>query len=111
MAFSTLAALSLMAISSSATPISAPEEFSVAAALMKRDSGSCSGTFHQAATNTYGDFTGCTSQYSDGSGTYVRTDDVHRYSSGTKCWTDLVRPSSIPPEDHVIDHVLTHCSS
>jgi hypothetical protein len=41
-----------------------------------------------------GDYTGSTSSFADGSGTYVRTDDVHRYASGVKCWTDLFYVSS-----------------
>jgi len=48
----------------------------------------------RGATDTYGDYTGQWSSYSDGSGTYVRTDDVHRYGSGDKCWTDLFYVSS-----------------
>ncbi|KAI4188748.1 MAG: hypothetical protein L6R41_001938 [Letrouitia leprolyta] len=45
-------------------------------------------------TSTYGDYTGSTSSYADGSGTYVRTDDVGTYASGVKCWTDLFYVSS-----------------
>ncbi|KAI5799910.1 hypothetical protein EDC01DRAFT_648120 [Geopyxis carbonaria] len=37
----------------------------------------------------YGDYTGSTSSYADGQGTYVRSDDDHRYASGVHCWTDL----------------------
>lgn len=43
----------------------------------------------RGATDTYGDHTGSTSSHADGSGTYVRSDDEHRYASGDKCWTDL----------------------
>ncbi|KAL1594382.1 hypothetical protein SLS60_010142 [Paraconiothyrium brasiliense] len=47
-------------------------------------------------TDTYGDYTGQWSSYPDGSGSYVRTDDVHKYGgpSGDKCWTDLWYVSS-----------------
>jgi len=37
---------------------------------------------------TYGDHTGSKSQYPDGSGKYIKSDDDHRYASGHKCWTD-----------------------
>lgn len=46
-------------------------------------------TTKRGATDTYGDYTGSTSSHADGSGTYIRSDDVHRYASGDKCWTDL----------------------
>ncbi|KAI4116149.1 MAG: hypothetical protein LQ345_003378 [Seirophora villosa] len=45
-------------------------------------------------TKIYGDYTGSTSSYADGSGTYVRSDDVGTYASGVKCWTDLFYVSS-----------------
>lgn len=48
----------------------------------------------RGATDTFGDYTGSISSYADGSGTYVRTQDVHRYSSGVKCWTDLFHVST-----------------
>jgi hypothetical protein len=46
-----------------------------------------------ARFDTYGDWTGTWSSYTDGSGTYVRSDDDYRYGfagTGTHCWTDLV---------------------
>ncbi|KAG9198542.1 hypothetical protein G6514_009844 [Epicoccum nigrum] len=48
----------------------------------------------RGATDTYGDHTGSVSSHADGSGTYVRSDDEHRYASGDKCWTDLYYVSS-----------------
>ncbi|PVH95314.1 hypothetical protein DM02DRAFT_617970 [Periconia macrospinosa] len=48
----------------------------------------------RGATDTYGDYTGQWSTYKDGEGKYVRSDDVHRYASGDKCWTDLFYVSS-----------------
>ncbi|RDL33077.1 uncharacterized protein BP5553_08516 [Venustampulla echinocandica] len=40
-------------------------------------------------TPTLGDYTGQKSQYEDGSGTYVRSDDSYTYRpSGDYCWTD-----------------------
>ena len=47
-------------------------------------------------TDTYGDWTGSTSQYPDGSGTYVTSGDVFHYhgSNPQKCWTDLVSDSA-----------------
>ncbi|MDI1488745.1 MAG: hypothetical protein OHK93_008021 [Ramalina farinacea] len=42
------------------------------------------------ATSDLGDFTGQTSSYQDGSGTYMESKDVHYYASGVKCWTDIV---------------------
>lgn len=53
--------------------------------------------------DTYGEYTGQWSSYPDGSGTYVRTDDVHKYGflgTGDKCWTDLFYVSS---EDKTTD--------
>ena len=41
-------------------------------------------------TSYFGDYTGSTSSYPDGSGTYIRSEDVGTYASGIKCWTDLV---------------------
>jgi len=41
----------------------------------------------RGATDKFGDYSGSTSQYPDGSGTYLRTDDEHRYGGGDKCWT------------------------
>ncbi|KAH7130037.1 hypothetical protein B0J11DRAFT_243061 [Dendryphion nanum] len=43
----------------------------------------------RGATDVFGDFTGQKSSYPDGSGKYVRSEDVHRYASRDKCWTDL----------------------
>lgn len=43
-----------------------------------------------ATTAYFGDFTGSTSSYADGSGTYDFTQDVGTYASGVKCWTDFV---------------------
>ncbi|ORY11486.1 hypothetical protein BCR34DRAFT_601273 [Clohesyomyces aquaticus] len=48
----------------------------------------------RGATDVYGDYSGQWSSYTDGSGTYVNTKDVHRYASGDKCWTDLWYVSS-----------------
>lgn len=42
-------------------------------------------------TAQLGDYTGSTSSYPDGSGTYVDTEDEGTYASGVKCWTDIVR--------------------
>lgn len=47
-----------------------------------------------AATKTFGDYSGQWSSHTDGSGTYVKTEDVWRYASGDKCWTDLFYVSS-----------------
>ena len=41
-------------------------------------------------TSFFGDYTGSTSQYPDGSGVYQDSRDVGTYISGVKCWTDLV---------------------
>lgn len=44
-------------------------------------------------TDTYGDYTGETSQYADGGGKYIKSGDVTNYRDGTqpqKCWTDVV---------------------
>jgi hypothetical protein len=43
----------------------------------------------RGATDEFGDYNGSKSQYPDGSGTYLRSGDVHRYASGDKCWTDM----------------------
>lgn len=44
-----------------------------------------------ATFNDFGDHTGSTSRYNtDSTGTYVKSGDVYTYSSGVKCWTDLV---------------------
>jgi len=48
----------------------------------------------RGATDTFGDYTGQWTQYEDGSGTYLRTEDEHRYASGVKCWTDFFYISS-----------------
>lgn len=45
--------------------------------------------------STYGDWTGSTSSYPDGSGQYVRSDDDHHYASRVHCWTDLVCTHSL----------------
>lgn len=37
----------------------------------------------------YGDWTGDTSRWTDGYGTYVDSKDIYHYASGVKCWTDL----------------------
>ena len=48
--------------------------------------------FKRAGTTAQlGDFTGDTSSYPDGSGTYVTSKDQGTYASGVKCWTDIVR--------------------
>ena len=54
--------------------------------LFKRD-----GTTAQS-----GDYTGSTSSYPDGSGTYVDSKDQGTYASGVKCWTDIVGSRSLP---------------
>lgn len=41
-------------------------------------------------TSYFGDYTGSTSSYPDGSGSYSMSEDVGTHSSGIKCWTDLV---------------------
>ncbi|KAL8847542.1 MAG: hypothetical protein Q9221_007401 [Calogaya cf. arnoldii] len=45
-------------------------------------------------TRKLGDYTGSTSSYADGLGTYIRSEDVGTYASGVKCWTDLFYVSS-----------------
>lgn len=48
--------------------------------------------FKRAGTTAQlGDYTGSTSSYADGSGTYVDSKDQGTYASGVKCWTDIVR--------------------
>ena len=48
--------------------------------------------FKRAGTTAQlGDYTGSTSSYPDGSGTYVDSKDQGTYASGVKCWTDIVR--------------------
>ena len=48
--------------------------------------------FKRAGTTAeLGDYTGDTSSYPDGSGTYVDSKDQGTYASGVKCWTDIVR--------------------
>ena len=37
----------------------------------------------------YGDHEGSVSSYTDGSGTFIRSDDIHTYASRDKCWTEL----------------------
>lgn len=47
--------------------------------------------FKRAGTTAQlGDYTGDTSSYPDGSGTYVDSKDQGTYASGVKCWTDIV---------------------
>ena len=46
-------------------------------------------------TAELGDYTGNTSSYPDGSGTYVESMDEWNYRSGVKCWTDIVRARPI----------------
>ena len=47
--------------------------------------------FKRAGTTAeLGDYTGDTSSYADGSGTYVDSKDQGTYASGVKCWTDIV---------------------
>ena len=45
----------------------------------------------RSSTDTYGYFTGQTSSYPNGSGTYVTSGDQYTYRpSGDYCWTDVV---------------------
>ena len=66
--------------------------------LEQRD---CIEKYDVPGTKTYGDFEGCESSYSDGSGQKVRTDDKHKYTGDPvksfHCWTDLVRPLQFYP--------------
>lgn len=66
-------------------------------------------------TSQLGDFTGSTSSYPDGSGTYVDSEDQGTYASGVKCWTDVV--STLPhqfcfarlSQSLSVPHLNSHC--
>lgn len=62
-------------------------------------------------TGTFGDHTGSWSSFTDGSGTYVTSKDVYRYSSGDKCWTDLFYVSSFMTTDDWVRNGEIDCST
>ena len=69
--------------------------------------------FKRAGTTAQlGDYTGSTSSYPDGSGTYVDSKDQGTYASGVKCWTDIVRarPTSSFQRKHSHSGVTQHSS-
>ena len=54
--------------------------------------------FKRAGTTAQlGDYTGDTSSYPDGSGTYVDSKDQGTYISGVKCWTEIVSLNLMKP--------------
>lgn len=92
-----LAAFGIAASGAVAVPTGEVETFrSPRHALSRRD---CSPKFGDKPTKTYGDYSGCSSSFSDGQGTWVRSDDVFHYGviNADKCWTDLVNPTSPRP--------------
>ena len=99
-----ISVLALLAATSFGSPVGSQSQTLNHPAILTRDSGSCDGKFGDDPTSTYGDYTGCTSQYDDGSGTYVRSDDVYYYDGGDKCWTDLV--SITYPYTRVGSHLM-----
>ncbi len=66
---------------------------SIALAYPSSEGTSAADTLFKRAGTTaqLGDYTGSTSSYPDGSGTYVDSKDQGTYASGVKCWTDIVR--------------------
>jgi hypothetical protein len=89
---STIAAVAALLSSASALP--APSEDSVTTTgdvvyIPPQSQPSGNPLTKRGPTDVFGDFTGQWSSHTDGSGTYVRSEDTHRYSSGDKCWTDL----------------------
>ncbi|KAF6222549.1 hypothetical protein HO173_013358 [Letharia columbiana] len=76
--------------------------------------------FKRAGTTAQlGDYTGSTSSYPDGSGTYVDSKDQGTYASGVKCWTDIFYVTNeyqaqawTPMKENTIDCALTStCAS
>lgn len=105
-----LAAFGIAASGAVAVPTGEVETFrSPRHALSRRD---CSPKFGDKPTKTYGDYSGCSSSFSDGQGTWVRSDDVFHYGviNADKCWTDLVNPTSPRPllEKKKNTHIGTH---
>lgn len=53
------------------------------------DQGSTSIQKRGYKNKVYGDHEGSVSSYPDGSGKFIRSDDIHTYASRDKCWTEL----------------------